>query len=125
MLLTDGIDSGQDILPLDASQAAKRDSIVIYTIGIGQAKGSGGYDLDEKTLKDIARTTGGQYFNAMNEGQLKKVYATLDKLQPVVYDEETYKPVVLLYYYPLAVAVLLALAFQFLNGTISLFRRSS
>ena len=52
-------------------------------------------------------------------------YATLDKLQPVVYDEETYKPVVLLYYYPLAVAVLLALAFQFLNGTISLFRRSS
>jgi len=125
LLLTDGIDSGQDILPLDAAQAAKRDSIVIYTIGIGQAKGSGGYDLDEKTLRDIARTTGGQYFNAMNEGQLKKVYSTLDKLQPVVYDEETYKPIVLLYYYPLAAAVLLALAFQFLNGTISLFRRSN
>jgi Ca-activated chloride channel family protein len=125
LLLTDGIDGGQDILPLDAAQAAKRDSITIYTLGIGQAKGSGGYDLDEKTLKDIARTTGGQYFNAMNEGQLKKVYATLDKLQPVVYDEETYRPVVLLYYYPLAAAVLLALATQLINGTINLFRRSS
>jgi len=125
LLLTDGIDSGQDILPLDAAQAAKKDSIVIYTLGIGQAKGSGGYDLDEKTLKDIARTTGGQYFNAMNEGQLKRVYATLDKLQPVVYDEESYKPVVLLYYYPLAAAILLVLVFQLLNGTVNLFRRSN
>ncbi len=124
LLLTDGIDSGQDILPLDGAQAAKRDSIVIYTLGIGQAKGSGGYDLDEKTLKDIARTTGGSYFNAMNAGQLKNVYATLDKMQPIVYDEETYKPVVLLYKYPLAAAVLLTLIFQFLNSMIGLFRRS-
>jgi Ca-activated chloride channel family protein len=125
LLLTDGIDSGQDILPLDAAQAAKRDSIVIYTIGIGQAKGSGGYNLDEKSLRSIASTTGGKYFNAMNEGQLKSVYATLDKLHPVVYDEETYKPVVLLYYYPLAAAVVLALAVQLINGTINLLRRSN
>lgn len=125
LLLTDGIDGGQDILPLDAAQAAKRDSITIYTIGIGKAKGSGGYDLDEKTLKDIARTTGGEYFNAMNTGQLKKIYATLDKLQPVVYDAETYRPVVLLYYYPLAAAVLLVLGVALINGTINLFRRSS
>ncbi|HEY4323451.1 MAG TPA: VWA domain-containing protein [Mucilaginibacter sp.] len=125
LLLTDGIDSGQDILPLDAAQAAKRDSIIIYTIGIGQAKGSGGYSLDEKSLKDIARTTGGQYFNAMNTGQLKEVYTTLDKLHPVVYDEETYKPVVPLYYYPLAAAIILALSAQLINGTVNLFRRSS
>jgi Ca-activated chloride channel family protein len=125
LLLTDGIDSGQDILPLDAAQAAKRDSIVIYTLGIGQAKGSGGYDLDEKTLKDIANTTGGKYFNAMNQNQLKNVYATLDKMHPVVYDEESYRPVVLLYYYPLGAAILLVLAAQLINGTINLFRKSS
>ncbi|WP_317168589.1 VWA domain-containing protein [Mucilaginibacter agri] len=125
LLLTDGIDGGQDISPLDAAQAAKRDSIKIYTIGIGQARGSGGYDLDEKTLKDIANTTDGQYFNAMNSGQLKNVYAVLDKLQPVVYDEDVYKPVVLLYYYPLAVAVLLALVAPFINAIINLFRPSS
>ncbi len=125
LLLTDGIDSGQDILPLDGAQAAKRDSIVIYTLGIGQAKGSGGYNLDEKTLKDIAGVTGGKYFNAMNEGQLREVYRTLDKLQPVVYDQETYRPVVLLYYYPLGAAVLLALAFELINGTIGLFKKSN
>ncbi len=125
LLLTDGIDSGQDILPLDAAQAAKRDSITIYTLGIGQAKGSGGYDLDEKTLKDIANTTGGRYFNAMNQNQLKNVYAILDKMHPIVYDGESYRPVVLLYYYPLGAAILLALAAQLINGTINLFRKSS
>jgi Ca-activated chloride channel homolog len=125
LLLTDGIDSGQGIPPLDAAQAAKRDSIIIYTIGIGQAGHGGGYDLDEKTLRDIANTAGGKYFNAMNQGQLKQVYNTLDKLHPVVYDEETYRPVVLLYYYPLAAAVLLVLVGQLLNGTVSLFRKSS
>lgn len=125
LLLTDGIDSGQGIPPLDAAQAAKRDSVIIYTIGIGQARNSGGYDLDERTLKEIAATAGGRYFNAMNQGQLSQVYQTLDKLHPVVYDQETYKPVVLLYYYPLAAAVFVALAFELINGTINLIRRSS
>lgn len=125
LLLTDGIDAGQDILPLDAAQAARKDSIIIYTLGIGQAKGSGGYDLDEKTLRDIANTTGGKYFNAMNEGELKKVYAELDKMQPVEYEEESYKPVTLLYYYPLIAAALVGLAFHLLSGAISLFRRAS
>ncbi|MXV53245.1 VWA domain-containing protein [Pedobacter sp. HMF7647] len=123
LLLTDGIDAGNDILPLDAAQAARRDSITIYTLGIGQARGSGGYDLDEKTLKNIASATGGIYFNAMNEGQLKRVYTTLDKLQPIKYDEDTYKPVVLLYMYPLAAAIGLALVYQLLNGIFHLFRR--
>jgi Ca-activated chloride channel family protein len=124
LLLTDGIDSGQGIPPLDAAQAAKRDSIKIYTIGIGQASNSGGYDLDEKTLKEIATTADGRYFNAMNQGQLQQVYNTLDKLHPVVYDEETYKPIVLLYFYPLAVAVVLVLLGQLLTAIVSLFRKS-
>ncbi len=123
LLMTDGIDAGENILPLDAAQQAKRDSITIFTLGIGKAKGMGGYDLDEKTLKEIANATGGKYFNAMNEGQLKNVYATLDKLEPVKYDEETYKPVELLYYYPLAAAAILGLAFHFMNGMVNLFRR--
>jgi len=123
LLLTDGIDAGQNILPLDAAQQAKRDSITIFTLGIGQAKGSGGHDLDERTLKEIANVTDGKYFNAMNEGQLKNVYTTLDRLEPVKYDEETYKPVVLLYYYPLALAAALGLIFHFMNGMVNIFRR--
>jgi len=124
LLLTDGIDDGKGIQPLDAAQAAKKDSIIIYTLGIGKAHGSGGYDLDEKTLKDIASTTDGKYFNAMNEGQLKDVYKELDKMEPVKYEEETYKPVKLLYMYPLALAIGLGLVFHLMNGIINLFSRS-
>ncbi len=122
-LLTDGVDTGTDILPLDAAHAAGKDSITIYTMGIGTTHSGSGYDLDEKTLKGIAAATGGQYFNAMNEKELNNVYATLDKLAPVTYEEENYKPVTLLYFYPLAAAALLGLAFHLAAGIIHLFSK--
>ncbi len=123
LLLTDGVDTGTDLLPLDAAHAAGKDSIVIYTMGIGTTHKGSGYDLDEKTLKGIAAATGGQYFNAMNEGELAKVYETLDKLTPVTYEAEQYEPVTLLYFYPLAAAVLLGLAFQLAAGSLQLLNK--
>ncbi|SHM79375.1 Ca-activated chloride channel family protein [Chitinophaga jiangningensis] len=114
LLLTDGVDTGADISPLDAATSAAKDSITIYTLGIGQASGSGGYDLDENTLKSVAKNTGGRYFNAMNEKELEAVYQMLDKLAPVEYLEQNYKPVELLYYYPLAAGLLLVLLYYFL-----------
>ena len=122
LLLTDGVDSGEDIAPLDAAQAARKDSITIYTLGIGKAQGSGGYNIDEKGMTEIAHLTGGKYFNAMNEGELKKVYEELNKLEPIEYEEQQYKPVELLYYYPLLAAVALGLLFHFVNGLVHLFR---
>jgi len=124
LLLTDGIDGGTGIQPLDAAQAAGKDSIRIYTLGIGKANGSGGYDLDEKTLKEIASATGGAYFNAMDEGGLKRVYAELDRIEPIQYQEESYKPVRLLYMFPLGAALALGLLFHFINSIINLFRIS-
>jgi Ca-activated chloride channel family protein len=122
LLLTDGIDEGKSVNPMNAAQLAGRDSITIYTLGIGKAQGSGGYDLDENTLKEIAKTTGGRYFNATNQGQLKAIYQQLDKIEPIKYEEETYKPVRLLYMYPLALAIALGLVFHFINGVVNLFR---
>ncbi|HEY4286625.1 MAG TPA: VWA domain-containing protein [Puia sp.] len=124
LLLTDGIDEGKSINPMDASASARDDSILIYTLGIGKAQGGGGYDLDEKTLKGIASVTKGRYFNAMNEGQLKEVYNVLDKIEPIQYEEEDYKPVRLLYVYPLALAVGLGLVFHLINGLATIFRRN-
>jgi Ca-activated chloride channel family protein len=125
LLLTDGVDSGEDIAPLDAAQAARKDSITIYTLGIGKAQGSGGYNIDEKGMTEIAAITGGKYFNAMNEGELKKVYDELNKLEPIEYEEEQYKPVQLLYPYPLLAAVTLGLLFHLINGIVHLFRKAA
>ncbi|SEW43656.1 VWA domain-containing protein [Chitinophaga arvensicola] len=123
LLITDGVDTGTDLLPLDAAGMAAKDSITIYTLGIGKASGSGGYDLDEPTLKAIAHTTSGKYFNALDEKGLSGVYKALDALTPVEYQEESYEPVTLLYYYPLAVGVILALVFQLISGTLHLTRK--
>ncbi len=119
LLMTDGVDGGQDISPLDAAGAAKRDSIKIYTLGIGNST-SGGYAIDEKLLTQIAETTGGKYFRADGQKEMQDVYAELNKLQPIVYEEESYKPLVLLYMYPLALAVVLALLYYLVSGTIRL-----
>ncbi len=70
--------------PLDtASQAADR-GVRIYTIGIGNDESASNYtkistvvNLDEATLKAIAKETGAQYFNAVNETDLNNIYGNL------------------------------------------------
>jgi len=117
LLLTDGVDSGSDIAPLDAANLARKDSITIYTLGIGSPSSS---DLDENTLKDIANVTGGQYFRAIDQVQLKQAYATLNELEPIEYEEESYKPITLLYYYPLGFALAITLVYHLVMGLVSL-----
>ncbi|MBD8487320.1 VWA domain-containing protein [Echinicola sp. CAU 1574] len=104
LLLTDGVDAGIDVLPLDAADMARRDSVIIYTIGIGDPFGNQS-DLDEETLEQIAEMTGGQYFRAIDTDRLNEIYDELNKLEPIEYEEEENKPVTLLYTYPLGAAM--------------------
>lgn len=120
LLLTDGVDAGTDILPLDAADIAKKDSVIIYTIGIG-TPGTQGSDLDEKTLLEIAEMTDGQYFLAKDKERLKEIYTELDKLEPIEYEEEENKPVTLLYHYPLGAAIALLLVVSLVLGIVNAF----
>ena len=98
ILLTDGENNSGEIDPMLAAQIASQFNIKIYTIGIGDANGSSAwvtYDdanfgkrrirttftLNEKSLIDIAKTTGGKYFNAKTSTALDNVYSTIDKLE--------------------------------------------
>ncbi|MBN3581490.1 VWA domain-containing protein [Algoriphagus aestuarii] len=124
LLLTDGVDSGTDILPLDAADLAKQDSILIYTIGIGDPSGVG-VDLDEETLQDIADMTGGQYFQAKDEQRLQEIYTEVDKLEPIEYEEEENRPTTLLYYYPLGAALGLLMLLMVFQSLFQLLHRTS
>lgn len=108
LLLTDGVDAGTDILPLDAADLAKNDSILVYTIGIGDPD-SGNSDLDENTLVEIAEMTDAQYFRAIDSERLNEIYDELNRLEPIEYEEEEFKPKTLLFYYPLFIALVLAI----------------
>jgi len=118
LILTDGVDSGGDILPLDAADLAKSDSIHIYTIGIGTPSESKS-DLDEQTLEEIAEMTDAKYFRAIDSERLAEIYAVLDKLEPIEYEEENYKPRTLLYFYPMGAALLVALLLSLILSIIS------
>lgn len=107
LLLTDGVDAGKGVAPLDAANLAMADSIKIYTLGIGDPTAPGA-DLDEGTLKKIAEVTNGQYFRAIDANELEDAYETLDKLEPKEFEEESYKPITRLFYYPLLAAIGLA-----------------
>lgn len=122
LLLTDGVDAGTDILPLDAADIAQGDSIIIYTIGIGDP-GNRGSDLDEKTLKEIADMTGGQYFRAIDEDRLEQIYEEVESLEPIEYEEEENQPVTLLYFYPLAAAIAVMLLLSITKSIGTLLRK--
>jgi len=121
ILVTDGADSGSELSPRQAARIAALDNITIYTIGIGSVS-SGAYELDEATLTDIAEATGGQYFRASDREGLLEIYAILDELEPIEYEDEDYIPRRLVFYYPLMAAFTLALLFHLVAGLISTLR---
>lgn len=96
ILLTDGSNNRGEIAPVTASEIAKTFGIRVYTIGVG-TKGEAPYpfrlpggmiqtqmipvDIDEPTLKQIATTTGGQYFRATDNASLKEIYSEIDQME--------------------------------------------
>ena len=105
ILLTDGVSNRGEITPLKAAELAAKKGLKIHTIGIGNR---GSRELDEATLKKVAKITGGQYFRAYNTSDLQKIYELLDKLEPVEKDVKSYRPIRSLFYIPLGASLVIA-----------------
>ena len=127
ILLTDGANNSGELDPLKAADLAARSNVKIYTIGIGgerleewglfgQTTTNPSADLDESTLTDIARTTGGQYFRARNPIELSTIYERLNELEPIDQSAETIRPIASLFHWPLGLSFLSALILFILNG---------
>jgi len=96
ILLTDGDNNAGEIDPVTAASLAEAFDIKIYTIGVGKT-GNAMFPvsdpifgkryvyqptrIDEKTLRQIAEATGGQYFRARSGDELEAIYASIDKLE--------------------------------------------
>jgi Ca-activated chloride channel family protein len=118
ILLTDGANTAGEVSPLKAAELAASYKLKIYTIGVGademivrsffgSQKVNPSQDLDEETLTAIADKTGGKYFRARNTEELNKIYQLLDQLEPVEKDKQYFRPRTELYFYPLALALML------------------
>ncbi len=121
ILLTDGANNSGSISPLQGAELAASLGIKIYTVGVGADEmtvpsffGSQtvnpSADLDEGTLTQIAKKTGGQYFRARNTEELRQIYQELDKLEPSASGQAMLRPIAELFYWPLSLALLLSFA---------------
>jgi Ca-activated chloride channel family protein len=120
VLMTDGRNTVGDIDPLRAAELAHEAGLTVHTIGIGadQALQRGFFgtvrvnpstDLDEDTLRAIAKKTGGRYFRARDAQAFEKIYAEIDKLEPVEHSGSHFRPTTALFYWPLGAAMALYL----------------
>jgi Ca-activated chloride channel family protein len=115
ILMTDGANTAGTVSPLEAADMAAAEGLKIYTVGIGsesqQTRSIFGFnlinqsaELDEQLLKAIAEKTGGQYFRARDTGEFQRIYAELDRLEPVEQEAESWRPQQELFRWPLALA---------------------
>lgn len=85
ILLTDGWSNRGAISPMEAAQAAAALDIKVYTIGIGAARRAtdrADEGIDEEGMTAVAETTGGKFFLARDTESLRRVYQTIDQLEP-------------------------------------------
>ena len=105
ILLTDGVNNAGDIDPLQAAEIAKQEGIKVYAIGAGHT-GRAPYpvrlrdgrvqlrpvrvEIDEATLQEIARRTGGRYFHATDAEGLREVVEEIGRLERTEISEVRY-----------------------------------
>lgn len=103
ILLTDGRSNvGIIVDPIVAAKTAEAYDIKIYTIGTatkGKAKVPTGNpfqpyatmddDLDEPTLLEVARRTGGEFYRAANYAELARIYDKIDALEKTKFEVKT------------------------------------
>ena len=96
ILLSDGSNNAGELDPTTAAQLAQEFGIKIYTIGAG-SRGLAPYpvsdpiwgqrmvnvevELDEETLREVARITGGEYFRATDQESLAEIYSQINELE--------------------------------------------
>lgn len=96
ILLTDGVNNAGAATPLTSAEAAKALGLKIYTIGAG-TRGEAPVpvtdqfgrrflrnmpvEIDEDMLREVASSTGGQYFRATDTDSLANIYESINKLE--------------------------------------------
>ena len=123
ILLTDGSNNTGVVGPLTAAKIAMKYGIKVYAIGVG-TMGEALYptmnmagqityerqkvEIDENSLQEIARITGGKYFRATSKSVLKDIFAEIDKLEKTRMDVQRHNQMDD-NYQPWAIALLLLL----------------
>lgn len=108
ILLTDGYNTAGRISLDVALRALESEKIRVYTIGIGQP---GEYDKD--VLRQIARASDGEFFEANSAHALESVYQKIDHLERSLQRSSAEPLIEHLFIYPLFLAFFSLLGYMF------------
>lgn len=132
ILLTDGVNNMGYIDPETSIQIAKTNGIRVYTIGVGK-RGMAPYpvqdqngkifyqnmpvEIDEVLLKKTAQETGGVYYRATSNNDLKAIYSNIDKLEKSKIKISNYAMKAERYHWFLLIAIIFLLSHFILRNT--------
>lgn len=90
ILLTDGDSNAGTVTPVLAAKAAQSYGIRVYTIGTASPPGQDPFsssedEINEGLLMEIAQLTGGKFYRAKNEQELKQIYDKINELETTVF----------------------------------------
>ncbi len=106
ILMTDGQNNAGKVPPLTAAEAAQTLKVKVYTIGVGtrgmapipyidafgrKRSKQQPVDIDEDTLTQIAKRTGGKYYRADKTETLRSVYDEIDQLEKTEVEVKKYQ----------------------------------
>lgn len=129
ILMSDGENNAGSIDPITAAKLAHAYGIKIYTIAVGrEGKVPFGRDifgninyieneLDETTLREIAKIGEGKFYRANNEEALEEIFAEIDRLEKAEIKETRFKDTTDFYDIYLSWAIAFFILWIFLKGT--------
>ena len=133
ILLSDGRNNQGELDPVTAADLAEKFDIKIYTVAAG-TRGLAPYpvtdawgrqviqkvqvDVDEETLKEIAKITDGQFFRATDNESLKEVYREIGALERTEIEVTEYQHYTELYSWVTIPAAFASIFFIFLSRGI-------
>ena len=126
ILLSDGSNNAGELDPITAADLANQFDIKIYTIGAATDQsltyipGVGRMinEIDEETLKEIAKETGGEYFRAKDQDMLSEIYAQIDSMERTEIEVKSYTKYKELFGWFLIPALIIAMGTETLSRTI-------
>lgn len=129
ILISDGVSNVGEIAPLTAADIAKTFGVRVYCIGVGSKgkalqpvalypNGEMEYDyvdvnIDDATMTQISKMTGGKYFRATDRESLEKTYKEIDLLEKTIISEKNFSNKSE-HFLPFALAAAICLLLEFL-----------
>ena len=110
ILLTDGINT-KDNIPLDVAIAnAKKQNIKVYTVAVGNEG-----EYNKEALELIAKETNGKFFETSKPAQLLEIYDSIDKLEKSKIETSTLTKTKYYFQYPIFLSLILLVILVFIN----------